>query len=267
MTLEAKQVSFSIHDQRILHEVSIQIKEKQFVGLIGPNGSGKSTLLKNMYRLLKPESGTVLLNEKDILKQTSKTIAKNLAVVSQETPVLFDFQVRDLVSMGRTPHKKLFELDHEDDFQIVKEALSQTGIAHLETRSFSSLSGGEKKRVMVARALAQQAQVIILDEPTNHLDIQHQLQLMDLIQTLHLTVVAALHDLNIAAMYCDTIYVLQQGRIVHYGTPAEVLTPTLLREVFGVYADIQVHPLTGKPYLTYVSEQFTKKDLKESSII
>ncbi|MGE7093459.1 ABC transporter ATP-binding protein [Lysinibacillus sp. NPDC048646] len=267
MTLEAQHVSFSIHDQRILHEVSIQIKEKQFVGLIGPNGSGKSTLLKNMYRLLKPESGTILLNEKDILQQSSKSIAKNLAVVSQETPVLFDFQVIDLVSMGRTPHKKLFELDHEDDFRIVKEALSQTGIAHLETRSFGSLSGGEKKRVMVARALAQQAQVIILDEPTNHLDIQHQLQLMDLIQTLHLTVVAALHDLNIAAMYCDTIYVLQQGRIVHYGTPEEVLTPALLWEVFGVHADIQMHHLTGRPYLTYVSEQFTKIAPKETSTL
>lgn len=145
MTLEAKHVSFSIHDQRILKEVSIQIKEKQFVGLIGPNGSGKSTLLKNMYRLLKPESGTVLLNEEDIFQQSSRAIAKNLAVVSQETPVLFDFNVKDLVSMGRTPHKKLFEMDDKEDFKIVKEALSQTGIAHLETRSFSSLSGGEKR--------------------------------------------------------------------------------------------------------------------------
>ncbi len=111
---------------------------------------------------------------------------------------------------------------------------------------------------MVARALAQQAQVLILDEPTNHLDIQHQLQLMDLIQTLHLTVVAALHDLNIAAMYCDQIYVLQRGRIVCHGTPEEVLTPSLLREVFGVFADIQTHSLTGKPYLTYVPEQFAR---------
>lgn len=258
MTLEARQVSYSIQDQRILHEVSMQIREQQFVGLIGPNGSGKSTLLKNMYRLLKPENGTVLLNEQDIFKQSSKNIAKNLAVVSQETPVLFDFTVHDLVSMGRTPHKKLLELDQERDFQIVKDALNQTGITHLEKRSFSSLSGGEKKRVMVARALAQQAQILILDEPTNHLDIQHQLQLMDLIQTLHLTVVAALHDLNIAAMYCDQIYVLQKGQIVCSGTPEEVLTPALLQDVFGVYADIQTHPLTGKPYLTYVSEQYTK---------
>lgn len=262
MTLEARQVSYSIQDQRILHEVSMQIREQQFVGLIGPNGSGKSTLLKNMYRLLKPENGTVLLNEQDIFKQSSKNIAKNLAVVSQETPVLFDFTVHDLVSMGRTPHKKLLELDQERDFQIVKDALNQTGITHLEKRSFSSLSGGEKKRVMVARALAQQAQILILDEPTNHLDIQHQLQLMDLIQTLHLTVVAALHDLNIAAMYCDQIYVLQQGQIVCFGTPEEVLTPALLQDVFGVYADIQTHPLTGKPYLTYVSEQYTRKILK-----
>jgi iron complex transport system ATP-binding protein len=267
MTLQANHVSYSIHDQRILHEVSIQVKEQQFVGLIGPNGSGKSTLLKNLYRLLKPESGTVLLNEKDIFKQPSKTIAKSLAVVGQETPILFDFQVRDLVSMGRTPHKKLFEIDHQEDVRIVKEALSQTGIAHLETRNFSSLSGGEKKRVMVARALAQQANILILDEPTNHLDIQHQLQLMDLIQTLHLTVIAALHDLNIAAMYCEQIYVLQHGSIVSYGTPEEVLTPALLRDVFGVHAEIQTHPITGKPHLTYISEQFLKVDPKETSSI
>jgi len=267
MTLRANHLSYSIHDKQILHEVSIQVKEKQFVGLIGPNGSGKSTLLKNLYRLLKPESGTVLLNEKDIFKQSNKLIAKSLAVVGQETPIVFDFQVRDLVSMGRTPHKKLFEIDHQKDVQIVKEALSQTGIAHLETRNFSSLSGGEKKRVMVARALAQQANILILDEPTNHLDIQHQLQLMDLIQTLQLTVIAALHDLNIAAMYCGKIYVLQHGRIVRYGTPEEVLTPKLLRDVFGVYAEVQQHPLTGKPHLTYISEQFLKAAPKETSSI
>jgi len=234
MTLEAKQVSFSIYDQRILHEVSVKIREKQFVGLIGPNGSGKSTLLKNMYRLLKPESGTVLLNEQDILKQSSKAIAKNLAVVSQETPVLFDFTVNDLVSMGRTPHKKLLEFDQEQDFQIVKDALKQTGILHLAKRSFSSLSGGEKKRVMVARALAQQAQVLILDEPTNHLDIQHQLQLMDLIQTLHLTVVAALHDLNIAAMYCDQIYVTARTHCLPWYTRRSTYTIIAARSIWSI---------------------------------
>ena len=256
--LSAKNISINFGALKAVDNFNLDIKKGELVGLIGPNGSGKSTLLKNMYRLLKPEKGTILLNEQDVLRQSSKAIAKNLAVVSQETPVLFDFTVHDLVSMGRTPHKKLLELDQEQDFQIVKDALRQTGICHLEKRSFSSLSGGEKKRVMVARALAQQAQILILDEPTNHLDIQHQLQLMDLIQTLHLTVVAALHDLNIAAMYCDQIYVLQQGRIVCHGTPEEVLTPTVLQDVFGVFADIQIHPMTGKPYLTYVPEQFTK---------
>lgn len=256
MTLVADKISFSINERRILDEVSLHVKKNQCVGLIGPNGSGKSTLLKNMYRVLKPDSGTVLLDEEDLLKQSSKAVAKNIAVVGQETPVLFDFQVRELVSMGRTPHKKLFDIDSTMDVRIVKEALGQTGIAHLETRSFSSLSGGEKKRVMLARALAQQAQVLILDEPTNHLDIHHQLQLMDLINTLDLTIVAALHDLNIAAMYCDQIYVLKSGRIVCYGRPEEVLTPDILQEVFGVHAEVAIHPITKKLHLTYIPEQF-----------
>ncbi|MFJ8513479.1 ABC transporter ATP-binding protein [Lysinibacillus xylanilyticus] len=256
MVYVAKNLTFAVQLVNILNNVSIHIQEREFVGIIGPNGSGKSTLLKNMYRMLQPQEGEVLLFNENIYKQSSKVIAKQLAVVGQETPVLFEFTVKDLVAMGRTPHKRLLEVDTKEDLAIVEESMQQAGVLHLSERTFSSLSGGEKKRVVVARALAQQAKVMVLDEPTNHLDIQHQLQLMDLIQSLQVTVIAALHDLNIAATYCDKIYVLKDGEIAAYGTPFDVLTPSLLQKVFGVHAEVSVHPVTKKPHIYYISEQF-----------
>ncbi|MFF5994894.1 ABC transporter ATP-binding protein [Lysinibacillus sp. KU-BSD001] len=254
MVYVAQNLSYAIGQATILQNVSVHVKERELVGLIGPNGSGKSTLLKNMYRMLQPNEGQVFLFGEDMLTKPAKAVAKQLAVVGQETPVLFEFTVRDLVAMGRTPHKRLIERDTVEDRQIVEQSMEQTGIAHLSERHFSSLSGGEKKRVIVARALAQQAQVMVLDEPTNHLDIQHQLQLMDLIRSLPITIMVALHDLNIAATYCDKIYVMKKGEVVAYGTPLEVLTPALLRDVFGVHAEIGIHPITKKPQLFYIPE-------------
>lgn len=256
MVFVAQNLSFSVQKAKILDNVSMHIHEREFVGLIGPNGSGKSTLLKNMYRMLKPQAGDVFLFNENIYKQSPKEMAKQLAVVGQETPILFDFTVKDLVAMGRTPHKRLIEGDTTEDRDIIEQSLRQAGIFNLKDRNFSSLSGGEKKRVIVARALAQQAKVMVLDEPTNHLDIQHQLQLMDLIRSLSITVVAALHDLNIAATYCDKIYVLQNGEIMAYGTPQDILTPALLKEVFGVHAEVSMHPVTKKPHIFYIPEQF-----------
>jgi len=259
MTIEAKQVSYSIMDKEILHAISLQVQQGEIVGLIGPNGSGKSTLLKNMYRLLKPQQGQIILYEQDIRTQTDKEIAKKMAVVGQESPVLFDFSVRDIVAMGRAPHQKLFAMDAKEDAVIIERSLAQAGISHLAERDFSSLSGGEKKRAIIARALTQQASLLILDEPTNHLDIKHQLQVMDLIDSLELTVLAALHDLTIAATYCDRIYVLQHGHVVASGTPEDVLTPQLLQDVFEVYAEVTTHPITQRPTITYLSEKFLKE--------
>jgi iron complex transport system ATP-binding protein len=262
MTIEAKAVSYHIVDKQILHDISLNVQSQEFVGLIGPNGSGKSTLLKNMYRLLQPEHGQIILYDEDIRQQKDKAIAKKMAVVGQESPVLFDFSVRDIVAMGRAPHKKMFALDDKDDVIIIDQALQQAGISHLANRDFSSLSGGEKKRAIIARALTQQAKLLILDEPTNHLDIKHQLQVMDLISSLKLTVLAALHDLNIAATYCDRIYVIKDGRVVTSGTPGEVLTPQLLRKVFDVHAEVTLHPLTQRPSITYLSEKQIKEHLQ-----
>lgn len=254
MNVRVEEISFEIRSKRLIESISLEIREGEFVGLIGPNGSGKSTLLKNIYRVLKPDRGGVRLNGQDLFRMTQKETARHMAVVSQETSAAFDFMVKDIVMMGRAPHKRILETDSGRDHEIVEQALARVGMLHAASSSFATLSGGEKQRVLIARALAQEAGFLILDEPTNHLDIRYQLQMMDLVKMLKLTAFAALHDLNIAACYCDRIYVLNEGRIVASGTPEEVLSPDLLRRVFGVSTQISRHPSTGRPSITYLPE-------------
>ena len=244
-------MSFSVPDKQILNNISFSVEQGKFVGIIGPNGSGKSTMLKIIYRHLKQTSGFVTLYEKDILNISQKKLAQELAVVSQETPVLFDFTVKDLVMMGRTPYKKWLAADNREDFAIVEESMMLANVLHLKNRTFSQLSGGEKKRVMLARALAQQANILILDEPTNHLDIEHQYQLMDLVKDLPITIVAALHDLNLAAGYCDELLVMNDGALYMSGTPEQVLTEETLREVFRMRAGVSKNPFTKKLHLFF----------------
>lgn len=211
-------------------------------------------MLKIIYRHLKQTSGVVTLYEKDIVRFAQKKLAQEIAVVSQETPVLFDFTVKDLVMMGRTPYKKWLVNDNQEDFAIVEESMRLANVLHLESRSFSQLSGGEKKRVMLARALAQQANILILDEPTNHLDIEHQYQLMDLVKDLPITIVAALHDLNLAAAYCDELLVMKDGALYMEGTPEQVLTEETLKQVFHVQAGVSRNPFTKKLHLFYYTQ-------------
>lgn len=255
MMLQVKDISFSIADKQILHNITFSIHQGKFVGLIGPNGSGKSTMLKIIYRHLKQTSGMVKLYEDDIIHISQKKLAQEIAVVSQETPVLFDFTVKDLVLMGRTPYKKWLANDNQEDFAIVEESMHLANVQHLENRTFNQLSGGEKKRVMLARALAQQAKILILDEPTNHLDIEHQYQLMDLVKGLPITIVAALHDLNLAAGYCDELLVMKDGALYMEGTPEEVLTEETLKRVFQVQAGISKNPFTKKLHLFFYTKQ------------
>lgn len=252
--LQVKNISFSVPDTQILHNLTFSIDQGKFVGIIGPNGSGKSTMLKIIYRHLKQTSGVVTLYEKDIVRFAQKKLAQEIAVVSQETPVLFDFTVKDLVMMGRTPYKKWLVNDNQEDFAIVEESMRLANVLHLESRSFSQLSGGEKKRVMLARALAQQANILILDEPTNHLDIEHQYQLMDLVKDLPITIVAALHDLNLAAAYCDELLVMKDGALYMEGTPEQVLTEETLKQVFHVQAGVSRNPFTKKLHLFYYTQ-------------
>lgn len=222
----------------ILHGIDFTAGDRSLVGVIGPNGSGKSTLLKCIYRVLKPSEGAVFVDGQPLSEYRVRDSAKKIAVLAQHNFYNFEFTVQDVVLMGRAPHKRALERDSAADFKIVHEAMERVGVAPLRDRLFSTLSGGEQQRVLLARALAQQTPCLILDEPTNHLDIKYQLELLDLVRSLDRTVIAAIHDLNIAAMYCDTIFVMQSGCIVAAGAPRDVLTRSLIRSVYEVDADV-----------------------------
>ena len=238
MNISAKDIHLSYGAREILKGVDIHSENGEFVGLIGPNGSGKSTLLKCIYRILKPNAGQVFLDEEELRAMSIKESARKMGVVAQHNYYNFEFTVREVVMMGRAPHKKALERDNAKDYEIVEEALKTVGMEGFAQRSFSTLSGGEQQRVILARALAQQTPCLILDEPTNHLDITHQLQLMRIVKNLSATVISAIHDLNIAAMFCDRIYALKEGRIIARGTPREVLTKDFIRQVYQVDAEI-----------------------------
>ena len=233
MKLEAKDIEAVLGGNPILRGVSLEVEPNEFVGIIGPNGSGKSTLLKCIYRVLKPQAGIVRLDGTDIRELSYKKSAQTIAVLAQHNYYNFEFSVQDVVLMGRSPHKRTMERDNAEDY-----ALETVGMADMAKRSFSTLSGGEQQRVILARALAQETPCLILDEPTNHLDITYQLELMDIVQSLGRTVVAAIHDLNIAAMYCTRLFVMQKGQLIAAGTPEEVLTPELIQQVYGVKAKV-----------------------------
>ncbi|MDO4261304.1 MAG: ABC transporter ATP-binding protein [Eubacteriales bacterium] len=238
MNVSAENIRLSYGAQEILKGVSIQSGSNEFVGIIGPNGSGKSTLLKCIYRILRPDAGQINLDGADLHSMSVKSSALKMAVVAQHNYYNFDFSVREVALMGRSPHKRTLERDNARDYEIVEDALRTVGMLDFADRSFSTLSGGEQQRVILARALAQQTPCLILDEPTNHLDITHQLQLLKIVKQLDVTVISAIHDLNIAAMFCDRLYVLQKGEIVGCGTPEEVLTPAFLKRVYQVDAEL-----------------------------
>ena len=241
MNIKAENINITLEKNNILKDINIEVDNKEVVGIIGPNGSGKSTLLKCIYRVLKPNDGAILLDNVDIKDMSVKESSKRLAVLSQHNNYNFDFTVKDIVLMGRSPHKKFMERDNKEDYDIVNEALKKVDMFELKDRSFQSLSGGEQQRVILARALAQQPQCLILDEPTNHLDIKYQLQLMRIVKGLGIEVIAAIHDLNIAAMYCDKIYVLKDGEIIKNGKPKDVLTQELIKDVYEVDAEVIVN--------------------------
>lgn len=238
MKIEALGIQLSYGSKEILKNVTVVAEDNQFVGIIGPNGSGKSTLLKCVYRVLKPGQGCVRLDGENLNNMSVRSSARKMAVVAQHNYYNFDFSVTEVVLMGRSPHKNMLERDNARDYEIVWEALRIVGMEAFAERNFSTLSGGEQQRVILARALAQQTPSLILDEPTNHLDITHQLQLLKIVKGLRATVLSAIHDLNIAAAFCDKIYVLKSGEIVGQGTPRQVLTPQFIRDIYQVEAEV-----------------------------
>ncbi len=236
--LQVENLSFKIKEKKILIQAGFQVHEGEFVGIIGPNGSGKSTLLKNVYKVLKPQEGKIMFMNRDLLTMSNREMAQQLAVVIQEQEASFDFTVEEVVMMGRHAKKKMMESENEADREIVHQTLRATGLYEIREQSFITLSGGEKQRAFIARALVQDTPCLLLDEPTNHLDIKYQLELMNLVKAQKKTVVAVIHDLNIASMYCDRLYALKEGKIVASGTPKQVLTPEFIKEVYEVEAEI-----------------------------
>ncbi len=239
----------------IVQDVSLHVARGEFVGLLGPNGSGKSTLLRMIYRVLRPASGQVYAHGRDVWQASARENARCMAVLAQEAGADFDLRVRDMVLLGRTPHQSPWAGDSAEDLRLVAQALERTETQALAERMFATLSGGEKQRVLMARALAQQASILLLDEPTNHLDVRHQFTLMNLVRRLGMTTLAALHDLQLAAHYCDRLYLLQAGRLVAEGAPAEVLTAAHIERAYGVRARVTLRVRDGKPLIEYLPDE------------
>ncbi|MFJ4783718.1 ABC transporter ATP-binding protein [Streptomyces sp. NPDC088794] len=252
MEVRLEAVDLDIAGVRIVRQASLHAAPGEIIGVVGPNGSGKSTLLRAVYRSMRPASGAVLVGGDDVWRSlTPQAAARRTSVVAQENPAAFDFTVGEVAAAGRTPHRAPWSGESSEDRAVVADALDRVGMAHLAGRQYVSLSGGEKQRVLLARALAQEGQLLVLDEPTNHLDIGTQLDLMELVRDLGVTTLAALHDLNLAAAYCDRVHVLRAGHLVTSGTPHEVFTRELLDAVFQVDAVLGAHPLTGRPQLSF----------------
>ena len=241
-------------DDAVLNDIFLNVERGELVGILGPNGSGKTTLLKLLGGLYRPTAGSVTLDGRPVIEWSQREIARRIAFVPQETHAPFDFTVLDIVLMGRFPHLGAFALEGPEDLAIARRALTATGTAPFEGRAFSTLSGGEKQRVVIASALAQSTQLLLLDEPTASLDIGHQIEVQMLLQRLNadqgVTMVLSTHDLNLAAALCRRLVLLKEGQVLASGPPEEVLTPAAVRALYHVEANITRHPATG--HLTVV---------------
>jgi iron complex transport system ATP-binding protein len=224
-------------------------------GLLGPNGAGKTTLLRLIAGLLPPAAGAVLVDDEDtgapvpVDSLPRRRRARRIALLEQESSATVPLLVHEVVALGRVPYRSWWGTDPDDS--AVTRALAAAGASHLSHRPWDSLSGGERQRVHIARALAQEPELLLLDEPTNHLDVSAQLSLLTFVRSLGTTTVAALHDLNLAASFCDHVLVLSNGRLAAAGAPADVLTPSLVRDVYHVDADVLAHPRTGRPVIAF----------------
>lgn len=234
MNLRVNNLHYSIEGKEIVKGVSLKLDQKRFRTILGPNGCGKSTFLKNIYRVYKPTEGEIYLDEKPRKSYSLKQSAKERAVVAQFNNLAFDCSVYDVVRMGRTPHLKRMEREHKSDLELVDKAIAEVGLTEKKNQSYLSLSGGEKQRVVLARAIAQQPSLLILDEPTNHLDIRYQLTILSIVKRLNINVLAVLHDVQRAYKYSDYIYLRKDGKFVYEGTPGEVITERNIKDVYDV---------------------------------
>jgi len=251
MTLATREVRWGAAGRMIVDGVTLQAAPGRVLGLIGPNGSGKSSLLRLLCRLRHVASGVVTLDGRDIAAVPGRVLARRLAFVEQQATTEIQLSVCDVVRLGRTPHRAALASWSGADEAAVNQALARVGLAERHDQLWHTLSGGERQRVHIARALAQEPSELILDEPTNHLDIQHQLSILGLVRRLGITCIMALHDLNLAAMFCDEIALLHEGRLQAAGSPDIVLTPEAIQRIFGVAVSIRTGA-SGRRHIEYL---------------
>jgi len=251
-SIEAKNLVFGYTTQPLFKSFSVSVSTGEFVGLVGPNGSGKTTFLNLLSRVLKPSDGRILVDGREIQSFSARDLARTIAVVPQESSIIFPFTVSEVVLMGRAPHLTSI-LERDEDFEIAWEAMEMTGVAHLSERPVTMLSGGEKQGVLIARALAQRPGILLLDEPTAFLDIKHQVDIYDILTRLNrergMTIVAVSHDLNLASNYCERVLVFKGGRLMFDGRPEDAITPDIIRDVYGTEVVVGKNEHTGRPFV------------------
>ncbi len=251
--MQLKNISFTYETSPIINDLSVAIQEQDFIGLIGPNGSGKSTLLKIMGGILEPDSGWVQFKESPIARINKKLFAQSVSWIPQDHPMVFPFKVSEIVLMGRHPYLSPLSFESSEDFEISRRAMETTMTSHFADRYFNEISGGEKQRVMIASALAQNPEMMLLDEPTAALDLKYQVQILKILKDLNTehkkTLILAMHDLNLASKFCNRLILLDEGKIVRDGSPEQVLEKDILEQVYGIEVDldckdgsIRVHP-------------------------
>lgn len=256
--LYVENVSYEIDHCKLIRDITLDIPKGSFVGIIGPNGSGKSTLLKTIYRAHQASEGCIYLNGHEMNRMTNKEIARQMAVVSQENQIHFDFSVMEIMMIGRYANRSFLSKNSVDDQKICENALASVGMLEFKNRSFLSLSGGEKQKVLIASAFSRNPELIVMDEPTNHLDVGYQFLILDLMKSQKdMTIFSSIHDMNMAMQYCDKIIAIKDGTIYCVGTPREVLTPDNLKELFHVKAEILEIPGQA-PYIRYVGAVLEK---------
>ncbi len=248
-------LTWGVRGRRILEDVTLACPAGAVTGLLGPNGSGKTSLLHLAAGLRRPHAGTVRLGATDVHRLSTRERARRIAVLEQQSSTGLPLTARQVVELGRIPHRGRWPARQDEGATELAEALRLAEVEHLADRDWQTLSGGERQRVQLARALAQRPEVLMLDEPTNHLDLAHQIDLLATVRALGRTTVAALHDLDLAAAFCDHLVVLRAGRVVTSGPPAQVLTAELVAEVYGVEASVGRHPATGRLHVVWHDER------------
>jgi len=249
--LKVESLGWSVDEQLILRDISFAVAKGEFVGVIGPNGAGKSSLLRCIYRKIVSSAGEIHFDNQPISQYSRHQLAQKISVVLQEPPTQFDLTLMDVVRMGLIPNKPLLSFDTEQDISDINSAINKVDLLGKKHQAFNSLSGGEKQRAMIARAILQTPQLLLMDEPTNHLDIRHQIEVLELARSMEITVLVSIHDLNLAATFCDRLILLDQGKIVAYGQPEDVLTESILKQVFSVNTFIDKHPFSQKLRITF----------------